>query len=110
MTNDTVQRYPWFSLGDINGFFGLMFDNLTVLFFMAGILFFGFGLIHSVLPEGNMYLPWQLTTALQRSVPYQFAAAYLSLALLFLTLSFTKVPGNCSRTIGNIQDDKPVVA
>ncbi|MEW6333442.1 MAG: hypothetical protein AB1558_04185, partial [Thermodesulfobacteriota bacterium] len=38
-----MRRYPWFSLGDINGFFGLMFDNLTVLAFMAAILIFGFG-------------------------------------------------------------------
>jgi adenine/guanine/hypoxanthine permease len=34
--------YPWFSAGDLNGFFGLMFDNLTVLSFMAGILIFSF--------------------------------------------------------------------
>ena len=31
-------RYRWFALGDLNGFFGLMFDNLTVLSFLAGIL------------------------------------------------------------------------
>ena len=36
-------RYAWFVLGDINGFFGLMFDNLTVLSFLAGILIFAFG-------------------------------------------------------------------
>jgi AGZA family xanthine/uracil permease-like MFS transporter len=36
-------RYPWFVLGDINGFFGLMFDNMTVLSFLAGILVFAFG-------------------------------------------------------------------
>jgi len=35
--------YHWFALGDINGFFGLMFDNMTVLSFLAGILVFGFG-------------------------------------------------------------------
>jgi adenine/guanine/hypoxanthine permease len=35
-------RYQWFTLGDINGFFGLMFDNLTVLSFLAGILVLGF--------------------------------------------------------------------
>nr|HRS15197.1 hypothetical protein [Thermoanaerobaculaceae bacterium] len=39
----TSRRYHWFALGDINGFFGLMFDNLTVLSFLAGILVFGFG-------------------------------------------------------------------
>jgi adenine/guanine/hypoxanthine permease len=32
------QKYKWFVLGDLNGFFGLMFDNLTVLSFLAGIL------------------------------------------------------------------------
>ncbi len=36
-------RFRWFVLGDLNGFFGLMFDNLTVLSFLAGILVFGFG-------------------------------------------------------------------
>ncbi|HAF95457.1 MAG: hypothetical protein A2021_09925 [Elusimicrobia bacterium GWF2_52_66] len=36
-------KYEWFTLGDINGFFGLMFDNVTVLSFMAGILIFAFG-------------------------------------------------------------------
>lgn len=35
-------RYHWFAVGDVNGFFGLMFDNLTVLSFLAGILVFGF--------------------------------------------------------------------
>ena len=36
-------RYRWFVVGDVNGFFGLMFDNLTVLSFLAGILVFAFG-------------------------------------------------------------------
>ena len=36
------RRYRWFVLGDWNGFFGLMFDNLTVLSFLAGILIFVF--------------------------------------------------------------------
>lgn len=31
-------KYEWFALGDVNGFFGLMFDNLTVLSFLAGTL------------------------------------------------------------------------
>lgn len=35
-------RYQWFVLGDLNGFFGLMFDNMTVLSFLAGILIFAF--------------------------------------------------------------------
>jgi AGZA family xanthine/uracil permease-like MFS transporter len=37
-----VFKYSWFVAGDINGFFGLMFDNLTVLSFLAGILIFVF--------------------------------------------------------------------
>lgn len=35
-------KYKWFVLGDLNGFFGLMFDNMTVMSFLAGILIFGF--------------------------------------------------------------------
>src|SRR5512137_858360 len=37
------QKYQWFGIGDVNGFFGLMFDNVTVLSFLAGILVFAFG-------------------------------------------------------------------
>jgi AGZA family xanthine/uracil permease-like MFS transporter len=33
-----MKKYEWFALGDLNGFFGLMFDNLTVLSFLAGTL------------------------------------------------------------------------
>jgi adenine/guanine/hypoxanthine permease len=40
--NSSPNRYRWFALGDLNGFFGLMFDNLTVLSFLAGILVFVF--------------------------------------------------------------------
>src|SRR5512136_2316034 len=40
--NATGRRYEWFAIGDINGFFGLMFDNVTVLSFLAGILVFAF--------------------------------------------------------------------
>ncbi|MBI5507527.1 MAG: hypothetical protein HY903_02120 [Deltaproteobacteria bacterium] len=39
---ETTGRYRWFVVGDTNGFFGLMFDNLTVMSFLAGILIFGF--------------------------------------------------------------------
>jgi adenine/guanine/hypoxanthine permease len=37
-----VGPYRWFVAGDINGFFGLMFDNLTVMSFVAGIMIFAF--------------------------------------------------------------------
>jgi len=42
MSTSTQNKYRWFVLGDLNGFFGLMFDNLTVLSFLAGILIFAF--------------------------------------------------------------------
>jgi AGZA family xanthine/uracil permease-like MFS transporter len=45
-----------------------------------------FGLIHSALPDGNMYLPWKLGDA-ARQIPYQFAIAYAAVAILFLLLS-----------------------
>lgn len=38
------RRYQWLAPGDINGFLGLMFDNVTVLSFLAGVLVFAFGL------------------------------------------------------------------
>ena len=34
----SAKKYQWLALGDLNGFFGLMFDNLTVLSFLAGTL------------------------------------------------------------------------
>jgi AGZA family xanthine/uracil permease-like MFS transporter len=34
--------YKWLGLGDINGFFGLTFDNMAVLSFLAGTLIVGF--------------------------------------------------------------------
>lgn len=36
-------KHRWFAAGDINGFFGLAFDNLTVLSFLAAILIGAFG-------------------------------------------------------------------
>ena len=41
--NNEPGRYKWMGMGDINGFFGLMFDNLTDMSFLAGILIFVFG-------------------------------------------------------------------
>lgn len=40
---DSKSSYRWFTVGDVNGFFGLIFDNLTVLSFLSGILVFVFG-------------------------------------------------------------------
>lgn len=38
-----MKNNRWFAAGDINGFFGLAFDNLTVLSFLAAILIGAFG-------------------------------------------------------------------
>jgi AGZA family xanthine/uracil permease-like MFS transporter len=48
-----------------------------------------FGMIHSAIPDGNMYLPWSLAYPANQ-VPYQFTLGYLALAALLLALSFTK--------------------
>jgi AGZA family xanthine/uracil permease-like MFS transporter len=48
-----------------------------------------FGIIHSALPDGMMYLPWNLV-GLAKQVPYQFTVAYLALAVFFFAMSFTK--------------------
>ena len=44
-----------------------------------------FGLIHSALPDGNMYFPWTLPP-MARSLANQFTVAYLALAALFVVL------------------------
>jgi len=50
-----------------------------------------FGLIHSVDPRGGIYLPWELD-GLARIISWQFAGAYVALALLLGLLSLQKQP------------------
>ncbi|MGQ0650523.1 MAG: hypothetical protein ACT4P7_23535 [Gemmatimonadaceae bacterium] len=50
----------------------------------AGLSLFGF--MHSILPTGGAYLPWQLGSPL----PYHWAIAYLTLGGLFLVLAKTR--------------------
>lgn len=57
------------------------------LWLLAALTFFG--IIHSAVPDGNMYLPWTLPYPAIR-VPYQFTAAYAALAAMIFLLSFTK--------------------
>ncbi|MGE5403126.1 MAG: hypothetical protein ACM3S2_22215 [Ignavibacteriales bacterium] len=57
------------------------------LVFTALLTFFG--IIHSALPTGDMYLPWTLPDGL-RNVPYQFTAGYLILAAMIFLFSFSK--------------------
>src|SRR6185503_5869160 len=56
---------------------------LTLLI-CAGLSVFGF--IHSVLPSGGIYLPWDVASKL----PYQWFAAYSGLAVVLLALSRTR--------------------
>ena len=48
-----------------------------------------FGIVHSALPDGAMYLPWQLASPSARTLAQQFALGYLVLAILLLVLSRT---------------------
>jgi adenine/guanine/hypoxanthine permease len=48
-----------------------------------------FGVIHSAMPDGVMYLPWTLD-GLAKQIPYQFTMAYLVLAVFFVAMSYTK--------------------
>jgi AGZA family xanthine/uracil permease-like MFS transporter len=54
---------------------------------LAGLSFFG--VIHSALPDGSMYFPWNLPE-LARQIPYQFTLAYVVFALLLLAFSWTR--------------------
>jgi AGZA family xanthine/uracil permease-like MFS transporter len=45
-----------------------------------------FGFMHSVLPTGGVYLPWKIPSP----YPYQWAIAYMSLAVLILALGRTR--------------------
>ena len=47
-----------------------------------------FGFIHSVLPTGSIYLPWQTGS----SLPYQWASAYAALAVVLLVFSRVQPP------------------
>jgi AGZA family xanthine/uracil permease-like MFS transporter len=64
--------------------------RLASLYLGILALFAFFGVVHSALPEGNMYLPWRLAGTLERAIPYQFATGYLVFALLVVALSFTR--------------------
>jgi AGZA family xanthine/uracil permease-like MFS transporter len=64
--------------------------RLSALYLAVLGVFTFFGVIHSASPDGVMYLPWQLTSVIQRAVPYQFTAAYLTLAAILFLLSFTR--------------------
>lgn len=66
---------------------GTLRQAVIYCFVLAAFTFFG--VIHSAMPDGNMYFPWHLTDP-TRLVPYQFTSAYLVLAAMIFVLSFTK--------------------
>jgi AGZA family xanthine/uracil permease-like MFS transporter len=66
---------------------GKLRQAVAYLAVLAGLTFFG--IVHSAMPDGNMYLPW-LVPSPARLVPFEFTAAYLLLAALIFALSFTR--------------------
>lgn len=61
-------------------------------FLLAGGLLAAFGVIHSVQPQGGVYLPWTLA-GLPRLVAWQFIGAYVALAATLALLSLQRQPG-----------------
>ncbi|TWI14150.1 hypothetical protein [Aerolutibacter ruishenii] len=60
-------------------------------FLLAGAALALFGIIHSVHPQGGIYLPWNLE-GLPRQISGQFVGAYLALAALLAALSLQRDP------------------
>jgi AGZA family xanthine/uracil permease-like MFS transporter len=57
--------------------------------FLVAAVFTAFGVIHSALPQGGMYLPWELAPA-ARAMTGQFVAAYVVLAGALWLLSWQR--------------------
>ena len=64
---------------------------------LLGALLTLFGVVHSVVPDGTIYLPWQLAASAQRLV-YPFVGAYVALAAAFGVLSLQAGSGADSAT------------
>lgn len=74
------------------GFLAMLIDRrLKACSLYLGIMAFltFFGIIHSALPEGNMYIPWLLQGNF-RAIAYQFTSAYIVLGIMLFALSFWK--------------------
>jgi AGZA family xanthine/uracil permease-like MFS transporter len=61
----------------------------SAIYLIILAVFSFFGIVHSAIPDGSMYLPWVLPDHF-RQIPYQFSTAYIALAVLLVVLSFTK--------------------
>ena len=74
------------------GFVAEMIDRrlkISAVYLAVLAIFSFFGIIHSSSPDGSMYFPWTLV-GLAQKVPYQFALAYLVLAVMLFFLSWSK--------------------
>jgi len=60
-------------------------------FLLAGAALALFGIIHSVHPQGGIYLPWSLE-GLPRLIAWQFVGAYVALGALLAALSLQHQP------------------
>lgn len=58
--------------------------NKAIITLIVTAIFTYFGVIHSVLPSGSIYLPWQTGSTL----PYYFTIAYICFALFLLLMKF----------------------
>jgi AGZA family xanthine/uracil permease-like MFS transporter len=64
----------------------------AVAFLLVAAVLTAFGVIHSVHPQGGIYLPWMLE-GLPRIVMLQFAGAYVALAVVMGLLSLQRDEG-----------------
>ncbi len=60
-------------------------------FWLVAAMFTLFGVIHSVIPSGGIYVPWQLE-GLAATICWQFTGAYLALAALMGVLALQRRP------------------
>lgn len=59
--------------------------RMAALYLLISALFTFFGIIHSVKPFGDIYLPWTAGS----TIPYYYAIGYLLFALFLFIISFT---------------------
>lgn len=64
----------------------------AVVTLLVAAVLTAFGVIHSVHPQGGIYLPWTLD-GLARSIAWQFSGAYLALAVVLGLLGLQRRPG-----------------
>ena len=66
-------------------------NGRAVVALLVGAVLTLFGIIHSVHPQGGIYLPWVLE-GLPRQISWQFVGAYVALAALLAALSLQREP------------------